>query len=728
MHVDARKLADCVRQGDFKGGFAALAAAVPLPQILSRICDHPCQLKCKRSEAGEAISIQLLERACAEYSDCIASSRAHGLKNQKVAVFGGDLSGISAAILLATKGYQVTVFEPRPHLLDRLRGLGDEILPEKVIDADLEVLVPLAVEVRCSTLLSPEEIENLQHEFDACFFSGMTEYLFARGVNCDPITLATSEVKLFRGQCDGSSPITAVYEGSTASVSIDRFLQGASLTANRDGQGPYESRLYVNTKNESPLVAIRPSVGPHRYSREEARAEAERCFPCQCLECVKVCEYLKQYGAYPKRYVREIYNNECIVMGQRKANRMVNSCALCGLCTSVCPEKLSMADVCLDARQSMVKKGKMPPSAHEFALRDMAFSTSDAFTLARHQPGHDTSKYAFLPGCQLSASSPQHVSSCYEYLRNNLSGGVGLMLACCGAPAHWAGEEKLFQETRLAFKAAWESLGKPILISACSSCYRVVHDFASEIPVESLWPHIDPSKIAASTDLIVSRALAIHDPCSTREFRHVEDGARSLLQRLGVEVKELNDRGLTTCCGYGGLMQFANPELADKTVVRRGRESDEDFVTYCAMCRDRFAHNGKRAVHILDLLFPVPGLLDPASRSDPGFSWRQEQRARLKVSLLRELWGEQEVALEPKVQLVIAEEVRSLLEKRMILVEDVRKVVEHAEQTGEKFEDPASGHLLASYRPSCVTYWVEYSIDGNGYVIYNAYSHRMQVV
>ena len=147
----------------------------------------------------------------------------------------------------------------------------------------------------------------------------------------------------------------------------------------------------MNTKglDESPAISRRRHAG---YTKEEAQQEAGRCIPCQCLECVKVCSYLEEYGSYPKRYVRQIYNNECIVMGVRKANRMVNSCALCGLCTAVCPEKFSMADVILDARQSMVRTGKMPPSAHDFALRDMAFSQSDAFTLARHQPGFESQR------------------------------------------------------------------------------------------------------------------------------------------------------------------------------------------------------------------------------------------------------------------------------------------------------------------------------------------------
>jgi glutamate synthase (NADPH/NADH) small chain len=206
----------------------------------------------------------------------------------------------------------------------------------------------------------------------------------------------------------------------------------------------------------------------------------------------------------------------------------------------------------------------------------------------------------------------------------------------------------------------------------------------------------------------------------------VEGSARALLGELGVTVVELNKPGLTTCCGYGGLMLFANPELAATTVTRRAHESDADFVTYCSMCRDRFAHHGKRAVHILDLVFAA-GDSDPAARPDPGFSRRRENRAQLKDRLLRDVWGEQRSRMEPSIVLHISEELRTLLEERMILVEDVRRTVAHAEQTGDKIVNPATGRSMASFRPVLVTYWVEYSPEGGGFAVHNAYSHRMEV-
>jgi hypothetical protein len=144
------------------------------------------------------------------------------------------------------------------------------------------------------------------------------------------------------------------------------------------------------------------------------------------------------------------------------------------------------------------------------------------------------------------------------------------------------------------------------------------------------------------------------------------------------------------------------------------------------MCRDRFAHHGKRTIHILDLVFSN-GNSDTAARPDPGFSRRQENRAQLKNRLLREVWGEQGSSMESSIALHISEEVRALLEERMILVEDVRRTIAHAEQTGDKIENPAIGRTVASFRPVSVTYWVEYSPEGGGFAVHNAYSHRMEV-
>jgi hypothetical protein len=74
----------------------------------------------------------------------------------------------------------------------------------------------------------------------------------------------------------------------------------------------------------------------------------------------------------------------------------------------------------------------------------------------------------------------------------------------------------------------------------------------------------------------------------------------------------------------------------------------------------------------------------------------------------------------------ISEEVERLMEQRGILREDVRRVIFHAETTGEKFIDPSTGRSLASLRPGRVMYWVEYSGTGGEFLVHTAYSHRME--
>lgn len=38
-----------------------------------------------------------------------------------------------------------------------------------------------------------------------------------------------------------------------------------------------------------------------------------------------------------------------------------------------------------------------------------------------------------------------------------------------------------------------------------------------------------------------------------------------------------------------------------------------------------------------------------------------------------------------------------------------------------------TGRYLAYFKPVSVTYWVEYSPQDDGYVVWNAYSHRIEI-
>jgi NADPH-dependent glutamate synthase beta subunit-like oxidoreductase len=743
-HVDVKKMTAAVGNGDVSTALEAFMRAVPFPGIISHVCDRPCEDVCIYNEIGNPIAIRAIERTCVEQGSRPDFNKLRRpQRSERVAIVGGGISGLTAAHDLARKGYRVTVYESADRLGGRLWRADRNYLPAEVIEADLAVLPDLDVEVRLGTEISVP-LTELRAEFDAVYVATGAGEAGVMGLPADdhgnavvdPITFSTSIDGVFAGGGllwgpEMHSSITSISEGRRAGISIDRYLQEVSLTASRTGEGPYESCLYTDLEGVEGRPRIEIGHPDDGYEWYEAMLEAKRCLQCECMECVKVCQYLEDYKKYPRKYVREIYNNLSIVQGTRHANRFINSCSVCGLCAEVCPTDLDMGEVVLDARRTMVEQGRMPPSAHDFALRDMAFSNSDKFAMAKNPPGSDSSNYVLFPGCQLAASSPGQVEKLYSHLTTSLSNDqVGMMLGCCGAPANWAGRSDKFDEAINRWRQELESMGNPTIVLPCSSCFQVFKTALPDVQIVSLWELLDDKEIVPEPATGEPRTVSIHDPCTTRHETGIHDSIRRMVDKIGYEVDELEaSRERTSCCSYGGHTWLANKDLSNRIVERRINESDADYVTYCAMCRDFFAAKGKRTLHILDLLFE-PDVDVRATRTGPGYSQRHENRARLKRHLLRDIWGETMDGDErfEEIELRMSAEVAASLDERLILIEDIQRVIEHAERTERRLVNNETGHLLAYTRPEAVTYWVEYlPTDDGAFEIFNAYSHRMEI-
>ena len=86
--------------------------------------------------------------------------------------------------------------------------------------------------------------------------------------------------------------------------------------------------------------------------------------------------------------------------------------------------------------------------------------------------------------------------------------------------------------------------------------------------------------------------------------------------------------------------------------------------------------------------------------------------------------------LSPEAQamkLEISDEIHSYMEVRHILEDDLKRVIDHAEKTGEKLYEPDSSILLSKLRMNAVYFYAEYSPCAGGYKIYGAYSHRFLI-
>jgi Fe-S oxidoreductase len=723
LHVDARTFCALMAQGRFDKAWQTLAKVLPLPGVLARLCDGPCKAACVRKDAGGAIEMGALERFCAGAANPVPPPKPLPSRKKSVAVFGGELAGLCAAWELARRGFTVSLHCTVPG--QGLHQLPAQTLPESALDREMESLAKLGVTVEQGVTLTADLLDSLLEDRDAVVVDGDA---YGEGVDIfgqpDELTLGTQRAGLFACPPGLDSPVFRAATARRAANSVERFLQGVSMTSSRELEGPYPTRLFTSLDGVEPAA---PACGDACPSEEDAREEAGRCLQCECMECVKVCEYLKHYKNYPKVYARQIYNNESIVMGTRQANSMINSCMLCGLCETVCPEDFSMPDLCLEARRTLVEQNHMPPSAHEFALRDMAFADGERCRITRHAPGAEQSEYVFFPGCQLGASDPDGVTAAYADLRDRL-GNVGLMLRCCGAPADWSGRVPLFEESMADLKEAWQSLGSPKIITACPTCLKTLRAGLPDAEIVSHWSVLRALGLPKGTGSAPG-PMAVNDPCAARHDRVQQEDVRALLDQASVTTVEPKLTGdHTECCGWGGLLSEANPELGMKVSERRARAREEDFVTYCVMCRDMIARTGKRAMHLYDLLYPRAE--DPAARPSPGYSARRENRVRLKEGLLRDLWrddGDPVREAYESVEATFTDRAAAVMEERRILVSDVQKVLHNARETGKRFVHEETGRFLASHRPVVVTYWVEFEEKDGGYLVHNVWSHRMHV-
>ncbi|WP_207261164.1 pyridine nucleotide-disulfide oxidoreductase/dicluster-binding protein [Desulfovibrio sp. Huiquan2017] len=717
LHVDARECCSLLAARRVDKAWAVLAKTMPLPGVLARICDAPCKAACLRKDKGGSIEMGALERFLADAAQSPKPPRPLPRNGKSVAVIGGTMTGLCAAWEIARKGFAVTVYCTRPDV-----GV---VLPDGVLDGELAVMDRMGVTIERDAALTPELVEAQLEGRDAVFIDsdGVPETMLTFG-EPDEITLGTNRLGLFVGRTGETSPVFMAAAGRRAANSILRFSQGVSMVKSRELEGPYETRLYTRLDKVDPVEPVPADGG---YDEAGAVREAARCLKCECMECVKGCVYLKHYKQYPKVYIRQVYNNEAIVRGTRQANKLINSCMLCGLCGTVCPEDFAMDDVCLEARRRMIDKGTMPPSAHEFALRDMAFADGVKCALARHAPGATESEYVFFPGCQLTATDPGGAERAYADLRARL-GKVGLILRCCGAPARWSGREALFEESLAELKAAWEGLGSPRIIAACPSCIKTLREAMPDAEIVSHWSILNALGLP-ETALRAGGTLAVNDPCAAREDGALRADVRGLLDALGVSMVEPEYNGeLTQCCGYGGLLNEVDPELGQAAARARAEAVAEDYVTYCAMCREMIARTGKRTMHLYDLLYPGDG--EPGARPTPGHSERRENRVRLRERLLRELWSEADgVSAEDfeKIRMTCTEAGAAAMEARRILTSDVQKVLLQAERSGRHLVHGETGRFLASFRPAVVTYWVEYESRDDGYLVHNAWCHRMKI-
>lgn len=164
--IDVPTYVRFIKEGEFEKALGVVCEKVPFPEVLGRVCFHPCEAKCRRGRLDEPVAICALKRAAADQSEKYdLDPHVRKKTDKRVAVIGSGPAGLTAAYYLNILGHSTTLFEAFPKIGGMLRvGIPAYRLPADVLDREIRRVEDVGVEIKVN-----HRIDSLQELFSEGF-------------------------------------------------------------------------------------------------------------------------------------------------------------------------------------------------------------------------------------------------------------------------------------------------------------------------------------------------------------------------------------------------------------------------------------------------------------------------------------------------------------------------------------------------------------------------------
>ena len=179
-HIAVQGYLKKAAQGKYQDALALIKKENPFPAVCGRVCNRRCEDACTRGTIDQAVAIDEVKKFIAEqdlhaetrYIPPIIPPTTGRLFNEKVAIIGAGPAGLSCAFYLAEKGYHPVVFEKNEKPGGMLRyGIPSFKLEKDVIDAEIEVIREMGVEIRCGVEIGKDiTLDELRNQGYKAFY------------------------------------------------------------------------------------------------------------------------------------------------------------------------------------------------------------------------------------------------------------------------------------------------------------------------------------------------------------------------------------------------------------------------------------------------------------------------------------------------------------------------------------------------------------------------------
>jgi len=224
----------------------------PFVSVCGRVCDAPCERRCRRSDVDEPLAIRALKRYAMDNAEDVTAPLVPPASGKKeVAIIGSGPAGLSCAYFLALMGRPSVVFEALPIPGGMLSvGIPEYRLPKQSLLADIDYILSHGVELR--TNASVESVAALREQGYKCVFAATGAHQGrALGIEGEQLDGVVDSLEFLRARALGE-PVrcgkrVAVIGGGNAAVDAARSALRLGAEA--------VLILYRRTREEMPAYA-----------------------------------------------------------------------------------------------------------------------------------------------------------------------------------------------------------------------------------------------------------------------------------------------------------------------------------------------------------------------------------------------------------------------------------------------------------------------------------------
>jgi NADH-quinone oxidoreductase subunit F len=182
LHMNIPRFLQLYKENRLEDAFLSVILDNPLPSSTGRVCQHPCDSRCRRQTVDQAVNMREVHRFIADsifesdkYEPTVQSiaSRRFEATGRKIAIVGAGPAGLTAAFYLAMLGHDVTVYDSKSEAGGMLRfALPEYRLPKGILRREIELIERLGVKFSFNTRVGVDlALNDLDDRFDMIFLS-----------------------------------------------------------------------------------------------------------------------------------------------------------------------------------------------------------------------------------------------------------------------------------------------------------------------------------------------------------------------------------------------------------------------------------------------------------------------------------------------------------------------------------------------------------------------------